>query len=455
MLDASVAVDHGDFAPITHVPEFARAFEARLGRSAAAPGSGTPGATGSIDVRSGPAAAFSSADLEGTPPSGDGSALLDLEALADVERAVDVEGRTPPTQSGLPAVATDPIGEPHSVASEPASLTTLERGDETRVLPDPAGGARASVAAAASSDGGSVLARASPIAAAGPDDGSVPARVSPAAAARADIGSATSGAALDPAGSAADEGDLAASGAATLVPLRRPVPLHASTRLAIALFAWLMLVATLFACGGVLDGRAGRAGSGTGGLAARIALLLGIPAAAALPSRLRRGLAPAPAGAPTERRPPPAAPLRFTLTRGWAFIAVGIGLLGAVASPPPALVTPRALALGLALLVGAAEEVFFRGYLDRALAALLPGAGPRDHVLRAGIGGALFGAYALTYAEAWLGRPVAAPLLWAVSIAAFTGFPLSLCHHRSGSLLVPLLAHALRNAALVLAARGP
>lgn len=135
----------------------------------------------------------------------------------------------------------------------------------------------------------------------------------------------------------------------------------------------------------------------------------------------------------------------FSVSPRWALIAAGAGVAGGILSPlAPVGGAPIPIALSMTFLHAIAEETFFRGFIDRALANAFP-----ELVSRTAIGATLFGLYFLTYASLWQGRSTLEALLWSFALTIVAGVPLSILYHRSKSFLVPLVCHLALNISMI------
>ncbi len=132
----------------------------------------------------------------------------------------------------------------------------------------------------------------------------------------------------------------------------------------------------------------------------------------------------------------------------WLLAAVGSGLaVGMLAgAPPPAVSLP--LAVGLTVLHTVAAELFFRGFLARALEAVFDGA--RWPTL---LGALLFGGYSATLGAAWIGLSPEAATLRLLMITLGVGVPCALAHSSARSYLPPLAGHLALNLGMLAAGR--
>jgi membrane protease YdiL (CAAX protease family) len=207
-------------------------------------------------------------------------------------------------------------------------------------------------------------------------------------------------------------------------------PKDATKRVAVALATWGILVGILFGSGVIakLGWTEAQYLANSGFFYVRIAVLavLGVALSAILLSNER----------PKAQS--------FGLSSRWAMIALGAGALGGVLAPLQHIRSSLPIALSMTTLQAIAEESFFRGYLDRALAPAFP-----ELVSRTAVGATLFGLYTLTYASMWLGRSPIEALLWSFAMTLVAGVPLSLFYHLSKSFLVPLLCHLTLNLTMI------
>ncbi|MEZ4271377.1 MAG: CPBP family intramembrane glutamic endopeptidase [Myxococcota bacterium] len=131
---------------------------------------------------------------------------------------------------------------------------------------------------------------------------------------------------------------------------------------------------------------------------------------------------------------------------GWKplALAVGWGLILGYLSPPQRVTGSVAIVLSLTALHVFSEELFFRGFITRALIGSLGDWGA------AVIGGLIFGLYHMTFYSFWHESPPMVALYWSALIGIFAGIPYSLLQVRTKSILPPLACHFTTNATMML-----
>lgn len=202
-------------------------------------------------------------------------------------------------------------------------------------------------------------------------------------------------------------------------------------RLLIAMGAWAVIFGVLFAASIV-----------TGGGRAEAQLL---PSSAALWLRiaLTGGLGGVLVFA--FRHSMPIGKRAFSITPSWAAIAVLAGTCVGAMAPAIAPTSPVAVAVVLAATVAIAEEIFFRGFLGRSLAAAFSGSR-----LPTALAAVLYGVYYATYFVIWQ-HP--SPLQVGLALTMITvgaGLPYALLHDLTKGFLAPLLCHVSLNIVAVL-----
>ncbi len=416
-LDALVAPESAPerARPITQYPRFADAFAARMGIGRGAPliSQGTPPSDRSPGPAITPESLSSLASLsdsltlpglgpttedagrDDTAPSRD--ALAEPDASTPLEEEERDEASTRPDASALLAE----LDEPPGGETLPSALMPelAEPGDvPTRVELGPSPHRAPSVAPArprAPSFGRELVERAPRV------DSTAGARAAPAF--------------LDPAAMHA----VAPSSASPSEPVERATRLVA---LAAGLAAWAVCFAVLFSLSVVAG-----LGPEEAALSPRSALLwtrvvllstAGLGLASAFEETRRFSMA------DLAPRPP------------WLLAAVGSGLAVGVfaGAPPPVVSLP--LAVGLTVLHTVAAELFFRGFLARALEAVFEGA-----LWPTLLGALLFGGYFATFAAAWTGLSPLAAALRLLMITIGAGVTFALAHSSARSYLPPLAGH--------------
>lgn len=95
---------------------------------------------------------------------------------------------------------------------------------------------------------------------------------------------------------------------------------------------------------------------------------------------------------------------------------------------------------GLTLLHVIAEEVFFRGFVTRALMDQL-----EDWQRAVPVSAIIYGVYHLTYYSFWVETALEPRLYWCGVIGLFAGFPYALLYQRTKGITAPILCHGVIN----------
>jgi membrane protease YdiL (CAAX protease family) len=130
----------------------------------------------------------------------------------------------------------------------------------------------------------------------------------------------------------------------------------------------------------------------------------------------------------------------FAIRPVWALIAISAGIFGGLLGPLWPIEGALAVALSMRFLHALSEEVFFRGFLERALMDALP-----SYASRALVSAGLFGVYQLSYSALWLERSALESVLWSLALAILAGLPLSVLYQRTKSFLPSAFAHLALN----------
>ena len=135
----------------------------------------------------------------------------------------------------------------------------------------------------------------------------------------------------------------------------------------------------------------------------------------------------------------------FSVTPSWAAIAVLAGTCVGAMAPAIAPESPILIAVVLGATVAIAEEIFFRGFLGRALAAAFSGSR-----VPTALAAVLYGVYYATYFVIWQ-HP--SPLQVGLALTMITvgaGLPYALLYDLTKSFTAPLLCHVSLNVVAVL-----
>lgn len=126
--------------------------------------------------------------------------------------------------------------------------------------------------------------------------------------------------------------------------------------------------------------------------------------------------------------------------------SVIVGCLIGANMPLAIIKVPLLTVLFMSLLQVISEEVFFRGFIGRALEAGLLGIGTPTVV-----GGLLFGLYQLTYYAPWSQVSTTEGLLKLALVTFAAGVPYAFLHHRSKTLAIPFACHLTVNTVVMFA----
>lgn len=127
---------------------------------------------------------------------------------------------------------------------------------------------------------------------------------------------------------------------------------------------------------------------------------------------------------------------RFMVSAKWTAIALALGLFAGLISPVQAFGAGLPVALSMGFLQVVSEEIFFRGYVDRALVRSVPGA-----LIPTAIAAVMYGCFQLTYSTLWLDRSLSEVLLYTATAIVALGAPLSFLHHQTRGFVAPFVCH--------------
>lgn len=127
---------------------------------------------------------------------------------------------------------------------------------------------------------------------------------------------------------------------------------------------------------------------------------------------------------------------RFHFSPKWCGAALILGVLAGLASPGQKIGAGAPVALAMGFLQVVSEEIFFRGYVDRALMKSLHGI-----AVPTAIAAVMYGCFQLTYGTLWLDRSLPEVLFYAFLGILIAGVPLSFLHHKTHSFVAPFIFH--------------
>ncbi len=134
----------------------------------------------------------------------------------------------------------------------------------------------------------------------------------------------------------------------------------------------------------------------------------------------------------------------FGSSPAWFLLAIPYGIIVGFLSPNPSFMAPTGVLLGMTLFHVLAEQLFFIGFLGRALLKTLP-----IPILAIFLTGLLFGIYHLSY-FATINQAPADLLIQVIQISVFAGGAYAFLLWRSKGIFAPLVAHILVNMVMVL-----
>ncbi len=129
--------------------------------------------------------------------------------------------------------------------------------------------------------------------------------------------------------------------------------------------------------------------------------------------------------------------LRFNFVFAATFFALIWGSLVGFLSPGQRVDGSLAVVLGLTVFHVFSEEVFFRGFVTRALLDQFGG----DWQRAIPISALLYGAYHLTYYSFWVETELGPKFYWCAVIGLFAGIPYALLYQRTKGITAPLVCH--------------
>ena len=129
-------------------------------------------------------------------------------------------------------------------------------------------------------------------------------------------------------------------------------------------------------------------------------------------------------------------------------VALGFGLLVGFFSPLQFTLAPLGILLVMTVFHVVCEEVFFRGFVTRKL--LDSFSSPLAPVVLSGL---FFGIYHITFTSFWWITPMAIPA-WVGMVTVGAGIPYAALYAKSGSILVPLVAHLCVNLLMMFRSHG-
>ena len=127
---------------------------------------------------------------------------------------------------------------------------------------------------------------------------------------------------------------------------------------------------------------------------------------------------------------------------------IAFGLLVGFFSPLQFTLAPLVSLLALTAFHVICEEVFFRGFVTRKL--LDSFSAPLAPVVLSGL---IFGVYHITFTSFWWITPMAIPA-WVGMVTVGAGIPYAALYAKSGSIMVPLVAHLLVNGLMMFRSHG-
>ncbi len=139
---------------------------------------------------------------------------------------------------------------------------------------------------------------------------------------------------------------------------------------------------------------------------------------------------------------------RFQVSLKWTGAALVLGILAGLASPGQKIGAGLPVAMAMGFLQVVSEEIFFRGYVDRALLRSVPGI-----AVPTAIAAVMYGTFQLTYGTLWLDRSLPEVLFHAFVAIVIAGVPLSFLHHKTQGFVAPFVFHVALMGVMLAGAR--